>query len=140
MRKLNFSQKYLFARFDEYMKGFIFHSDFVGDMESALYTDFQTDDGVKTERRVIVEELGTIETEKKALMKKLLAEVVLDSDYKELSLAYLQRKKRLEERLTGLSGNTRNTKALIVKWVKLLGSLLPAYDTKNPSRKSSVLK
>lgn len=39
-----------------------------------------------------------------------------------------------------LSGEIRDTNTLIMKWVELLGKLLPAYDTKSPQQKADVLK
>ncbi len=63
-----------------------------------------------------------------------------DEDYKETSLSYLQRKKRLEERLSALSGEVRDTNTLIMKWVELLSKLLPAYDKKSPQQKADILK
>ncbi len=87
-----------------------------------------------------MEELEGIEVKRKSLMKKLLAEIISDEDYKETSLSLLKRKKYLEERITTIADDTRSTRGLIIKWVKLLGILFPAYATKNPSRKSDILK
>ncbi len=140
VRRLNYSQKFLFGKMDDYMKGFSFPDGFISDMETVLNEEFKIDSWTVSERNIVLEELEDIELKRKSLMKKLLAEIITDEDYKETSLSLLRRKKYLEERITTIAGDTRSTRGLIIKWVKLLGSLLPAYATKNPSRKSKVLK
>lgn len=125
---------------DDYMKGFSFPEGFISDMETTLNREFKTDSWTVSERNIVLEELEGIEVKRKSLMKKLLAEIISDEDYKETSLSLLKRKKYLEERITTIADDTRSTRGLIIKWVKLLGILFPAYATKNPSRKSDILK
>lgn len=125
---------------DDYMKGFSFPEGFISDMETTLNREFKTDSWTVSERNIVLEELEGIEVKRKSLMKKLLAEIISDEDYKEASLSLLKRKKYLEERITTIADDTRSTRGLIIKWVKLLGILFPAYATKNPSRKSDILK
>lgn len=140
LRKLNFSQIRLFERFDEYMEWFRFPVRYLEEMEKSLKKAFRFWEESTNEKRLIQNELSEIESSKKILAQKLIAGVVSDEDYRELSIAYLQRKKRLEERLSMLSGEIRDTNTLIMKWVELLGKLLPAYDTKSPQQKADVLK
>lgn len=43
VRRLNYSQKFLFEKMDDYMKGFSFPDGFISDMETVLNAEFKTD-------------------------------------------------------------------------------------------------
>ena len=139
-QRLNFSEKRLFKCFDEYMDGFDFPKNFVKNMRTSLTKAFGTTETVKDERRLIQDELATLDSERKVLAQKLIAGIFSDEDYKEISLTYLQKKRRLEERITMLSDETKSVNTLIRKWVELLEHLFPIYKTANPRQKAHVLK
>ncbi len=96
VRKLNFSQKFLFEKMDDYMKKFSFPDGFIADMDAILNKEFKTTSENLSEKGLVLEELGDIEIKRKSLMKKLLAEIITDEDYKETSLSLLRRKNILK--------------------------------------------